>query len=64
MSYNNFWSDTKPGDVSIDTVNSEKTMAGSHITQLHTHECEEPVPPELLNVVPDEPQTYDLTQNY
>ena len=39
-------------------------IAGSHITELHTHEYEEPLPPELLNVVPNEPQTYDSAQNY
>ena len=27
-----FWDNTNPTDVSIDTVNSEEKMAGSHIT--------------------------------
>ena len=39
-------------------------MVGSHITELHTLKYEEHVPLELLNVVPNEPQTYDLTQDY
>ena len=64
MSDDKFWGGTNPGDVSIDTVNSKTMMTGSHITELHTHKCEEPVPPKLLNVVPNEPQTYDLAQNY
>ena len=38
--------------------------AGSHITELHMHICGDPVPPELLKVVPNEPQTFDLAQNY
>ena len=29
-------------DVSIDTVDSEEKMAGSHITEFHTHEDEQP----------------------
>ena len=60
----NFWGGTDPGDVSIDTDNSKEMIVGSHITELHSHKSEEPVPPELLNVVPNEPQTYDLAQNY
>ena len=39
-------------------------MMGSYITELHTHECGEPVPPELLNIISNEPWTYDLAQNY
>ena len=35
----------------IDTVNSEEMMAGSHITEFHRHEQEEPVTTELLNKV-------------
>ena len=63
MSDDDFWVGTNPGDVSIDTANSKEMMAGSHITELHTHKCEEPVPPELLNVVSNEPQSYDSSQN-
>ena len=33
-----FWDNTNPTDVSIDTVNSEETMAGNHITKFHTQE--------------------------
>ena len=64
MNDDDFWGGTNPGDVSIDTANSKEVMAGSHITELHTHKFEEPVPPELLNVVRNEPQAYDLAQNY
>ena len=37
---NNFWDNTNPAEVSIDTVNSEEQMTGSHITDFHTHEEE------------------------
>ena len=63
MSDDDFWGGINPNDVSIDTANSKEMMARSHITELHTHRCEEPVPPELLNMVPNKPQTYDLAQN-
>ena len=33
-----FWDNTNPTDVSIDTVNSEEKMTGSHTTKFHTHE--------------------------
>ena len=36
-----FWENTNPTDVSIDTVNSEEQMAGSHITEFHTPEDKE-----------------------
>ena len=36
-----FWGGINPGDVSIDTTNSKEMMAGSHITDLHTHKYEE-----------------------
>ena len=64
MSDDNFWSGTNPGDVSIDTANSEEMMVGSHITEQHTHEYQVPVPPELSYAVPNKPQTYDSAQNY
>ena len=60
MNDDDFWGDTNPSDVSIDTTNSEEMMAGSHITELHTHKYEEPVPPELLNKVPNVPEVCDL----
>ena len=59
-----FQGDNNPGDVSIDTENSKEMMVGSNITEQHTHKCKKSVPPKLLNVVPNEPQTYDLAQNY
>ena len=47
MDGNEFWGNTNPGDVSIDTANSKEIMVESHITELHTHKHKEPVPPEL-----------------
>ena len=38
MNDNDFWGGTNPGDVSIDTTNSEEMMEGSHIAESHTHE--------------------------
>ena len=39
-------------------------IAGSHITELHTHEYKESVLPELLNEVRNVPQACDLAQKY
>ena len=39
----NFWDNTNTTDVSIDTVNSEEKMTGSHITKFHTHKDEQPI---------------------
>ena len=64
MSDDNFWGDTNPSDVSIDTMNSKEIMAGSHITEQHTHKYQGPVLSELLNVAPNKPQAYDLPQNH
>ena len=36
--YDTFWDNTNPADVSVDTVDSEKQMTGSHITKFHTLE--------------------------
>ena len=33
----------------LDTVNSEEQMAGSHITEFHTHKDEQPVIADLLS---------------
>ena len=49
MSDDEFWGGTNPADVSIDTVNSDKMMARSHIAEQHTQEYQRPVPPELSN---------------
>ena len=35
-----FWGNTNPSDVSIDTRNSKEMMTGSHITELHKHKYE------------------------
>ena len=64
MGSDNFWGRTNPSDVFIDTVNSKEIMAGSHITDHHTHKGQEPVPSKLLNMTPNKPQAYDLPQNY
>ena len=44
-----FWKNTNPTDVSIDTVNSEEQMAGSHITKYHTSEDKEITPEDTLS---------------
>ena len=38
-----FWDNTNPTDVSIDTMNREEKMVGSHITKFHTHKDEKHV---------------------
>ena len=50
-----FWGKTNLTGVSIDTVNSGEMMTGSHITEFHTSEQEEPVTTELLNKASDVP---------
>ena len=64
MSNDDFWGGFNPSDMSIDTVNSKEITTGSHITKQSTYKYQRPVLPELLNVAPKEPQTYDLPQNY
>ena len=44
-----FWKSANPTDVSIDTVNSEEQMAGSHITKFHTHGDKEITPEDILS---------------
>ena len=44
-----FWDNTNPTDVSIDTVNSKEKMTGSHITKFHTNEDKQPVIRDLLS---------------
>ena len=55
----NFWYSTNPADVSIDMVNSGEQMVGSHITEFHTHEDEQPVIADLLS---QEDQDFDNRQ--
>ena len=55
-----FWGDTNPGNVSIDTKNNKEMMVGSHFMELHIHKYKESVPPELLNKVPNVPQACNL----
>ena len=64
MNDDDFWGETNPGNMSTDTVYSKEMMARSHITEQHTHRYQIPVPLELLNATLNEPQTYDLPQNY
>ena len=45
----NFWHNTNPAVVSVDTANSEEQMTGSHVTEFHTHEDEQPVIADLLS---------------
>ena len=51
-----FWGNTNPTDLSIDTANSEEMMAGSHITEFHSSKQEEPVIIELWNKVSNVPK--------
>ena len=44
-----FWENTNPTDVSIDTVNSEEQMAGSHITKFHTPKDKEITPEDIMS---------------
>ena len=38
-----FWDNTNPANMSVDTVNSEENVAGSHVTKFHTHKDKQPV---------------------
>ena len=51
-----FWGNTNPTDVSIDTANSEKMMAGSHIIKIHTSKQEEPGTTESLKKASNVPK--------
>ena len=64
MNDGDFWGGTNPSGVSIDTTNSEKMMAGSHITELHTHKYKNLVPPELLIKVQNVSHVCDSAQKY
>ena len=64
MSDDDFLDRTNPGDVSIATANSKQMMTESHIMEQHTHKYQGPVPLELLNVAPNEPQSYNSPYNY
>ena len=44
-----FSGNTNPTDVSINTVNSEEQMVGSHITEFHTPEDKEITPEDILS---------------
>ena len=44
----NFWENNYPADVSVDTVNSEEQITGSHITEFHTYQDKQPVTADLL----------------
>ena len=47
----NFLENTNPTNVSIDTMNSEEQMVGSHITKFHTPEDKQLVLADLLSQV-------------
>ena len=64
MGGDEFWGNTNPGDVSIDTANSKEMMTGSHITEQHTCKYQGPDRPELLDVASKEPKSYDWYHNY
>ena len=52
----NFWGNTNPTGVSINTTNREEMMVGSRITEFHTSKQEEPVTTELLNKASNVPE--------
>ena len=52
----NFWDNTNPADVSVDTVNSEKQMAGSYVTKFHTHKEKQTA---IMDLLCQEDQKYD-----
>ena len=56
MKDDDFWGNTNPTDVSIDTANSEEMIAGSNITEFHTSKQQEPVTTEWLNKVSNVPE--------
>ena len=62
MNNDDFRGGTNPSDMSTDRKNSKEMMAGSHVIELHTHTNEYPVPPELLNKVPNVPEVCDSAQ--
>ena len=64
MNDDDFSGNTNPTDVSIDTVNSEEMMVGSHITEFHTHKHKEPVTTESLNKVSNVPEVCDAVQKF
>ena len=56
MNDDDFWGNTNPTEVSIDTANSEEMMAGSHIIEFHTHKHKELFTTELLKQVLNLPE--------
>ena len=64
MDGDDFWGITNPGDVSLDTANSEEMMAGSHITKQLTCKYQGPDQLELLEMASKEPKLHDLSHNY
>ena len=55
-----FWDNTNPADVSVDMVNKQEQMTGSHITKFYTHRDKQPAIADLLC---QEDQKYD-NQHY
>ena len=64
MDGDEFWGNTNPGDVSIDTTNIQKMMTGSHITKQHTCEYQGPYRPDLIDVASKQPKSHDLSHKY
>ena len=62
MNNDDFWGNTNPTDVSIDTTNSREMMVESHITELYTHKHKDPVPSKLFNKVPNMLEVCDAVQ--
>ena len=51
MNGDEFLGNTNPGDVSIDTANSEEMMTGSHITKQHTYKYQGPVRYHMISLI-------------
>ena len=62
MNDDDFWGNTNPTDVFIDTMNSKEIMSRSHITELYTHKHKEIFTTELLKKVSNVPRVSDEVQ--
>ena len=51
-----FWDNANSTGISIDTVNSEEKMTGSHITKFHTQKDKQPI---IVDLLSQEDQNYD-----
>ena len=63
MDDDEFWGNTNPGDVSVDTANDKEMMIDSHITKQYTCKYQRPNWLELLDLASKEPKSHDLSCN-